>query len=497
MMTRTEQMRQRRTQERRFLKLALAAAILLIIATAASYLWFTQTSLPTPKRQKIATADQPAAATETAGVKVNILVLGVDHRQDDIGRSDTLFVVTLDTKTKQTSMLSIPRDTRVKIPGYGFDKINHTYSLGGHKLTQRAVEEFLGTPIDYFIEIDFSGFRKIVDAVDGVDIAVEKRMYYEDPYDDLVIDFQPGVQHLDGDAAIKYVRYRDEEGDIGRIARQQNFIRAMLEKASSPGIFVRLPAIVDQISKSIRTDLSISEMIALGKILKDAKDQGLKADTVPSTPIDIGNISYLHPNMLALREYMAGVIGFKATEQYLTEAKRSAVEYENSLPEETTLSEEKPDPKPVNTKPDSIKNDPAKSALVNSGSAKTTANLSGSKTVKPKKPPAKAASKKPSAKTKEESAKPGPIKADIINASGSAAAGDKMAAQLRQQGFVITQIVSSGSINRNTIVIAHTTQDQVLNKVTSLPFNYALQVSPQANSGTQVTVVVGKDYSGR
>lgn len=495
MMTRTEQMKRRRVNELRFLKLALIALVLLIAATAASYYWFSQSSLPTPKRQKPVTANQPAP--EGAGGKVNMLVLGVDHRQDDVGRSDTLFLVTLDIKTKQTSILSIPRDTRVKIPGYGFDKINHTYALGGHQLTQKTVEEFLGSPVDYYIEIDFSGFQKIVDAVGGVDIAVEKRMYYEDPYDNLVIDIKPGIQHMDGDLAIKYVRYRDEEGDIGRIGRQQGFVKAMIDRVSSPGIIVRLPSIITEINNSVRTDLSLAEMIALGKILKEAKDQGLKTDTVPGTPIDIGAVSYLHPDVVALREYMAGVIGFKVTEQYLAEAKRSAVEYEYSLPDETTLTGSQPVAK-LDEASGQERNAPDSPQAAKPETAKTvnTKVKDGKpdqiKAVTIKKP---AVIKKPP--VKPPASQTGPLRVDIINSSGNPAAGEKMAAQLKQQGFVITQINNSDSVNRNTIVIAHSAQDQVLNKVTSLPFNYALQVSPQANSATQVTVVIGKDYTGR
>jgi LCP family protein required for cell wall assembly len=291
--------------------------------------------MPLPKRHK--RSNISANLLENAG-KVNILVLGVDHRADDIGRSDTLFLVTLDTKTKETSLLSIPRDTRVKIPGYGFDKINHAYALGGHELTQKTVEEVLGAPVDYYVEVDFSGFNKIVDAVGGVDIAVEKRMYYEDPYDDLLIDLQPGLQHMDGATAIKYVRYRDGEGDIGRIDRQQNFIRAMMDEVTSPAILVSIPAIISEVNNAIRTDLSVAEMIGMGKALKDAKEQGLKTDMAPGTPIDIGGISYLAPDIVAIREHMAKVLGFRPDEQYIAAAKRLAVEYQNSLPDETVMS---------------------------------------------------------------------------------------------------------------------------------------------------------------
>ena len=169
-------------------------------------------------------------------LKTNIVVMGVDERDEDAGRSDTLFVVMLDPKSNNISLLSIPRDTMVRIPERGWDKANHAFAFGGHKLTQQTVEEFLGIQINNYVVVDFKGFKGLVDAIGGIDINVEKDMYYEDPYDNLVIDLQRGRQHLDGAKAIQYVRYRDEEGDIGRIKRQQHFMAAIYEKITSTEI---------------------------------------------------------------------------------------------------------------------------------------------------------------------------------------------------------------------------------------------------------------------
>ena len=164
--------------------------------------------------------------SERLDLKKNIVVLGVDERpsEEDTGRSDTLFVVMLDSDNNNVSLLSVPRDTRVKIPGYGWDKINHAFAFGGHKLTQQTTEELLGIRINNYVMIDFKGFKGLVDAIGGVDIEVEKPMSYYDEWDGFTIDLAPGMQHMDGDKAIQYVRYRDEEGDIGRIRRQQKFL---------------------------------------------------------------------------------------------------------------------------------------------------------------------------------------------------------------------------------------------------------------------------------
>ena len=189
----------------------------------------------------------------TAKDKTTIMIMGVDERDDDVGRSDTLMVATLDPKKDQAALMSVPRDTRVKIKGHGWDKINAAYAYGsakggpeaGEKLAQRTVEDFLGVNMDHYVVVNIQAFQKIIDAIGGIDIDVEKRMYYEDPWDDdggLIIDLQPGMQHMDGKTAVTYVRYRDEEGDIGRIKRQQKFMKACMDKVTSPAIIPKLPS---------------------------------------------------------------------------------------------------------------------------------------------------------------------------------------------------------------------------------------------------------------
>ncbi|MGL6016346.1 MAG: LCP family protein, partial [Selenomonadaceae bacterium] len=105
--------------------------------------------------------------------KINIMIMGVDRRNDDVGRSDTLMVATVDPDQKKASLLSLPRDTRVKIEGNGVDKINAAYAYGGHKLSQKTVEQLLGAPINYYVLIDIKSFERIIDALGGIDINVD------------------------------------------------------------------------------------------------------------------------------------------------------------------------------------------------------------------------------------------------------------------------------------------------------------------------------------
>ena len=267
--------------------------------------------------------------------KATVMIMGVDERADDVGRSDTLMIATLDPDKNQAALLSVPRDTRVKIKGHGFDKINAAYAYGGRKLTQETIESLLNTHIDHYIKINVHGFTKIIDALGGIDIDVEKRMYYEDPWDDdggLYIDLQPGMQHMDGKTAITYVRYRDEEGDIGRIKRQQNFMKAVMDKLVSPTIIPKLPAIVSAVSDSVETDMSVSEILSFLGTLQDAKDNGLKSDMVPGKPVYIEGVSYWIPDISKTRQILANTLGIKIDNTITTSIHEDNIEYEESIP---------------------------------------------------------------------------------------------------------------------------------------------------------------------
>ena len=264
-----------------------------------------------------------------------VLIMGVDKREDDVGRSDTLMIATIDPRLDQATLLSIPRDTRVKIRGLGYDKINAAYSYGGVDLTESTVENFLGIDIDHYVMIDTSSFVKIIDAIGGVDIDVEKRMFYEDPWDDnggLVIDLYPGQQHMDGKTAVTYVRYRDSEGDIGRVKRQQAFMAACMDKITSPEIVPRIPKIVREIIDAVETDMSLRQLLELAGSLKAAQQNGLETDMVPGYPLYIDDISYWIPDVELLRISVADALGI-SVDPYLRERfERDAREYRDSIP---------------------------------------------------------------------------------------------------------------------------------------------------------------------
>ena len=288
--------------------------------------------------------DRPAAEKVEEGLltakdKSTIMIMGVDEREDDVGRSDTLMIATVDPKKDQAALLSIPRDTRVKINGHGWDKINAAYAYGGEKLTQRTVEDFLGVNMDHYIIINTHAFQKIIDAIGGIDIDVEKRMYYEDPWDDdggLVIDLKPGMQHMNGKTAVTYVRYRDEEGDIGRIKRQQKFMKACMDKVTSPAIIPKLPTVIKEVIGSVKTDLSFRQLLEFAGTLKEAQKNGLKTEMVPGRPLYISGVSYWIPDVEKLRTTLAETLGIQLSPSARHRLEQAAQEYERSIPANAT-----------------------------------------------------------------------------------------------------------------------------------------------------------------
>lgn len=268
--------------------------------------------------------------------KTTILIMGVDIRHDDAGRSDTMMIATIDPKKDSASLLSVPRDTRVRIYGYGYDKINAAFAYGGEPLAERTVENFLGINIDHYVTIDVSSFVKIIDAIGGIDVDVEKRMYYEDPWDDdggLYIDLYPGLQHMDGKTAVTYVRYRDSEGDIGRIKRQQKFMAACMEKVMSPTFIPRIPAVLREVIDAVDTDMTTRQLLELAGSLKSAQQNGLESDMVPGYPLYIDEISYWIPDIEELQYAMATGLGVNVDSKIKNRVKKIADEYSASIPD--------------------------------------------------------------------------------------------------------------------------------------------------------------------
>lgn len=425
------------------------------------------------------------APKERLNVKKNIVVLGVDERaeENDVGRSDTLFVVMFDTNKKAASLLSIPRDTRVPIHGHGWDKINHAYAFGGRELTQKTVEELLGLKINNYVMVDFNGFQGLVDAIGGVDIDVEKDMYYYDDWDGFKIDLKKGRQHLDGKTAIQYVRYRDEEGDIGRIRRQQHFLLAVYDKISSANMLLHIPGLAQQLTSMVKTDLPLSDMVDLGRALHAmVKSQGLAMATVPGTPKYIDGISYWLPDITDLREQMVKMQGAEMTERYRSAAELMEKQYQEELArvesgdnsgESQEVAEEEKSPQ---KQPDK----------------KSKRDVKKAQDSKDKKQAAKASKAKNAVKEHAE-VRSGGVVVRLVNCSGSKTAGAEALARLREAGFTVIN-GGSGELLAQTTVISTTNNGAVVGRLSTVPFKHKLRISRDGAADCDGVVMLGADY---
>lgn len=207
--------------------------------------------------------------------RVNILLMGVDARglkKGEIPRSDTMLVASLDPVAKQIHLFSIMRDTYTKIPEYGSDRINAAITHGPNT-AMATVSDLLGIPVQYYVYTDFRGFIELVDAVGGVDFYVEKDMHYTSKADnhEYDIDLKQGQQHLDGNMALQYVRFRhDALSDFTRTERQRNFLKAVAEKLKSTTSIMKLPSILEKINPYIDTNLTVNDMWKLATVGYDS-----------------------------------------------------------------------------------------------------------------------------------------------------------------------------------------------------------------------------------
>ena len=229
----------------------------------------------------------------------NIIVAGLDN-VGDTRRTDSIIVAHISMKNKLASVVFIPRDSRVAIPGRrGMDKINAAYSYGEVDLMKSTIEQFLGIEVNNYAILYVKGFIKLIDALGGVDVCVEKRMKYTDRAQDLHIDLQPGCQTLDGEKAMEYSRFRhDAEGDFGRIRRQQQIMKVLSEKALSTDIFMKLPRVIGVLSseKLVTTNMSADEMLSLARRYNRDMFNNLNVHMLLGVPQTIGGVSYVIPD---------------------------------------------------------------------------------------------------------------------------------------------------------------------------------------------------------
>jgi LCP family protein required for cell wall assembly len=249
----------------------------------------TWTSTPEPSPSP-AMSPTPVATTELTEDVLTILLIGGDGNYALDMNTDTLIVAVVDRSTKQVSLLSIPRDLWVHIPTYGWGRINIAHRIGarskypeggGPGLLMRTIEENLGIPIDHWARIGYEGFARAVDELGGVDMVVACRvnLRYQPPgsADEQEMILSPGIHHLDGDTALRYVRTRRGDTDFERAQRQQQFLKAVWYQFKSPETVLRIPGLWTAMKGAFATDLKLGDILALAPVALELEPQRVRS----------------------------------------------------------------------------------------------------------------------------------------------------------------------------------------------------------------------------
>lgn len=224
---------------------------------------------------------------------ISILLMGVDEREHDAGRSDTMIVLTLNPEKETMQMVSIPRDTRTKIVGKGIiDKINHSYAFGGTKMAMDTVNEFLDMDLDYYIRINMEGLVDLVDAVGGITVYNDDS--WTDPgYYEKGFFYHEGELQLNGAQALGYVRMRYiPGGDFTRNKHQREVIEAIVDKAANVSSLTRYKEILQSISDNVKTNITFDEMTYIAQNYRAARKH-VKTYAVKGNGTYIDGIYYL------------------------------------------------------------------------------------------------------------------------------------------------------------------------------------------------------------
>lgn len=276
--------------------------LILLSAFATAAFWSSvcvYDNLINPPQAKIVGADEKIINDEKLNERINILLLGIDDGDSEAAdtepkRTDAIILASFDPATNQVAVLSLPRDTKVILPGHADpDKINAAYAYGGVVMAKQTVANLLRVPIHYYVLANWQGFIDIVNLIGGVDIYVDHDMYYEDPYADLVIDIKHGYQHMDGETAGKYVRFRkDELGDIGRVQRQQKFLKAAAEQMFSIQNVAQISNLLATLYKHVETDLNTLTMLKAANSFKIFGEDKIKSGMLYGKFDDSTGVSY-------------------------------------------------------------------------------------------------------------------------------------------------------------------------------------------------------------
>lgn len=267
-------------------------AIILIVGGSLYYVWDKLGDTIATMHDPLQRDDDPDRQKELDALfknnkSVNILLLGVDERKGDKGRSDTMILLSLNPKTNAMAMLSIPRDTYVNIPGRGMDKINHAYAFGDVALSVQTVEEAFDLPINFYARVNMEGFQQGIDALGGV--TINNNQVFSQGGE----SFTKGDLHLNGKQALKYIRMRkdDPRGDLGRNERQRNVVTAAMDEGASFSSITKIGEILNILGGNVKTNLDMDKMRTLFSDYRGTR-KNIKTLEVSGTGQTINGIWY-------------------------------------------------------------------------------------------------------------------------------------------------------------------------------------------------------------
>lgn len=237
-------------------------------------------------------------AAKTADGEYLILLVGVDKNGDDdnntdFTRTDTIMLLKANTKTGKMDLLSIPRDSRIKIRDK-FDKVNHAHAFGGIELTMQTLRSFLGLDIDYYVQINYQALINIVDALGGVDYDVPEGI----TIDKGKVQIKPGPNHLDGNEVMWYLRTRNiyNNGDIGRVNTQQGFVKAMVDEMVKKSKNMNMMTFISNYLKYVKTNLPMTAIMDLAGNINNFSSDKMDTHIVPGMEQTIDGTSYYIPD---------------------------------------------------------------------------------------------------------------------------------------------------------------------------------------------------------
>lgn len=236
---------------------------------------------------------------QNSNEKFQVLLIGVDSldsKKAKNTRSDVMMVLDIDGEKKTASLISLPRDSRVKIEDHGKTKLNHAYAYGKADLALETVNENFDLDIPYYIVVDYAFVKDVVNIVDGIDVDVPMDMDYEDPSADppLSIHLKKGYQHLNGDQAMQFLRFRKgyKNADLDRVKAQQAFMAAFVDKVKSSKGILHAPSLLVSYMDNTTSNMPLSKVSRMGLTMLSVGQENLETATIPGTADMIGGLSY-------------------------------------------------------------------------------------------------------------------------------------------------------------------------------------------------------------